>query len=409
MRLDYPDNISLIDALTSSLAGDNIDDDERAQINAMRKANIEKFIRKNHKNAVCSYTSNGYTTYTTRVDGGKKISAQSVEKLYEKLYEYYSKNTPKETATFENTFEDALNWHSRLNANSQKTVIRNQKLYNARIKGSEFEKKLIKDVNARDIKRFLRSLANKVGPRELSNTKTLINFTFEYACEELEVIPYNPAPYISTKDIRVLPEKRVGEMAYSEEEARTIVTHTINSGNVYQEAICFAFYVGLRFNELSDLKWSDWTGRILTISHGNTESGNLKNGAKSARRLYLCDEALELLNRYRAERPDSEWVFPNQAGNRMMINRFNERLHKICDELGIRYRSSHKIRAYVITQISASGDFESARKFAGHQDYRMTQRYINDCITEANKNASQSLNFGIQTASGQYQTKQKTS
>ena len=104
-----------------------------------------------------------------------------------------------------------------------------------------------------------------------------------------------------------------------------------------------------------------------------------------------------LLKRYKSERPDSEWIFPNKAGNHIFNNRLNEYLHRVCDELDIKYRPSHKIRAYAITQISVSGDFESARKFAGHTDYRMTLRYINGQITDANRRATEALNLGIQT------------
>ncbi|MCR4739730.1 MAG: tyrosine-type recombinase/integrase [Lachnospiraceae bacterium] len=218
------------------------------------------------------------------------------------------------------------------------------------------------------------------------------------------------AASVSTKGIKCLPGKNVGSLAYTPEEALRIVGHIIESTNVYFEAICFAFYVGRRFNEISDLKWSDLVNdRVLVISHGNTESGNLKNGSDSVHKQYLCDEAYNLLKRYKAERPDSEWIFPNKAGNRIFNNRLNENLKKICGELGITYRSSHKIRAYAITQVSSVGNIESTREFAGHTDYRMTQRYINNAITEANKKTTAALNLGIQTISDHHCNKEKTS
>ncbi len=244
---------------------------------------------------------------------------------------------------------------------------------------------------------------------ELGNIKTLINFTFEYACVELEIIPYNVAAGITTRGIKVLPEKRVGQLAYTQAEAKSIITALLSSTNIYNEAICFAFYVGLRFSEISDLRWTDLDGRILNITHANTESGNLKNGKDSVRSVYLCDEAYLLLRRFIKERPESEWIFPNRAGNHIYNNRLNEYLQKICADLGIKYRPSHKIRAYAITQVAESGDFESARKYAGHTDYRMTLRYINGRITEANRKATESLNLGIQTVSDQSLCIKKTS
>ena len=409
MITEYRCNVSLIDSLTEAIKKDIMSEDERAQMYAIKKSLIEKFIKENHKNAISTYSSHGYSTYTTRVKGGKKISAQSMDQLYEKLYEYYSGRTLRDKSTFSSIFFDALEWHTLENSNTNKTRIRNEKLYLARIKGSDFENIPIKDIRPHDIKAFLKSFTDNVTSTQLGNIKTLINFTFEYACEELGILTYNVSAGITTKGIRCLPEKSVGQLAYNQIEAKKIVSHLISSTSVYHEAICFAFYVGLRFSEISDLKWTDIDDRTLIISHANTERGNLKNGKDSVRTLYLCDEAVKLLNRFKNEHPDSEWIFPNGAGNHIFNNRLNEYLHSICDELGIKYRPSHKIRAYAITQISASGDFESARKFAGHTDYRMTLRYINGQITEANRKATESLNLGIQTDSDRFFGKEKTS
>ncbi len=48
-------------------------------------------------------------------------------------------------------------------------------------------------------------------------------------------------------------------------------------------------------------------------------------------------------------------------------------------------------------------------KFAGHTDYRMTLRYINGQITDANRRATEALNWGIQTTSDHFSANEKTS
>lgn len=396
--------------LTDLLNSPNISESDRVIYAKMRRLNLEKYITDHHKNAICrrEKTVNGkvYESYYTRLNG-KKITAKSLELLYEKLYEFYSGSILKDKATFKSTFEDAIAW--RYSESQNATKRRNIALYNARIKGTAFDRMPLKDVKPHDIRMFLRNFSNNVRASELKNIKTLINLVFSYACEELEIIPYNVAAGISIKGIKTLPEKNVGRFAYTQIEAKMIVSYLINTRNVYYEAICFAFYVGLRFSEISDLRWTDIEDRILMITHANTESGNLKNGEDSVRTLYLCDEAVSLLERYKSERPDSEWIFPNKAGNHIFNNRLNEYLHKVCDELDIKYRPSHKIRAYAITQVSTSGDFESARKFAGHTDYRMTLRYINGQITDANRRATESLNLGIPPISTRLERNKKTS
>jgi len=54
--------------------------------------------------------------------------------------------------------------------------------------------------------------------------------------------------------------------------------------------------------------------------HYYTESGNIKNGDKGVKVIPLNDEAIMLIRRYRAERPNSKLIFPNAAGNRISNN-----------------------------------------------------------------------------------------
>ena len=80
---------------------------QRAETQKMRKMFIDKFIQENHHNAVSTYkiTSSGkeYVTYTTRVPGGKRISAQSKELLSEKLYLFYSGKKDRDSDHFQTT------------------------------------------------------------------------------------------------------------------------------------------------------------------------------------------------------------------------------------------------------------------------------------------------------------------
>ncbi len=386
------------------LKGDILTDDERAQINAMKKSYLEKYIKEHHKNAISHYNSGKYITYTTRVPGGKKISAQSIDALYEKLYDLYSGTTKKDSCTIENLFDEALDWHSEETTN--KTKIRNRQIYNRRIRGNPIEKKKIVELTRQDILRFLKGFKDKTTKTELLNVKSIINFVLEYACE-LDVIPINIALGIRIdRRFKTLPEKNVGQSAYSQEEAREIVSFIKDSDNVYDEALQLLFYTALRFSEIADLKWEDYSDGRLIITHAMTESGNVKTGAKGVRDVYLCKEAYNLVERLKLKRSASKWIFPNQRGNRMQNNHLNERLKNVCSELGILYRPTHKIRAYAITEISIT-DIESARKIAGQTNYQTTLRYVNERINETNIKAYESLNLGVQTNSDQLKDRKK--
>ena len=409
MKTEYYNNTSLIDSLTGLLKSDSIGTDERAQMHAMRKSLLENYILKHHKNAISTYKSGKYTTYTTRVKGGKKISAQSMDALCEKLYCFYSGNSEIEK-TIESIFEEALEWHTNENRNTDKTRKRNMEIFEARIKGSEFSQKPIKDITARDIKVFLKSFKDKVTRTTLKNIKTPLNFTLEYACEELEIIPYNVAIGVKTSSIKVLPGKRVCDDAFTPFEIRRLAVHLMPSTNIYDEAIVFAVFVGLRPSELEALEWGDVNRNTLLLQRANTESGNLKTGDRGEKHKHLCQDALSLLERYKNERPDSRLIFPNSEGEYLDGDVINKHLRKACKALNIPYRSFYRTRAYVVTQIASTGDYEAARKTAGHSNAYMQDHYINSTLTEKNRsNIEKALSLGIQTVSDHSLSKEKTS
>ena len=389
-----------IEALTELIKDATLSDSDRVYYMEKRKMLIENYIRTNHKYAICDVIKGSYHGVKTRLSNNKFLSAKTKEELYEKLYEFYSGKTLKDTATIEDIFADALEWHCTENNNTQKTKRRHKEIFAARISDSELAKKPIKDVSARDVKVFLKSFKDRVTRTTLTNVKTIINFVFEYACEELEIVPYNVALGVKTNDIKVLPEKNVCDDAFSEFEIRRLVTHLMPSTNVYDESIVLSAYLGLRPCELEALEWSDIHENTLILKRANTEHGNLKTGDHAKRHKHLCTDALSLLQRYRAERPDSTLIFPNKDGKYIDGDVINKHLKKACKALNIPYRSIYKTRAYVITQIASTGDYEASRKTAGHNNSYMQDHYINSNLTDRNRlSIEEALNLGIPTAS----------
>lgn len=397
--------MSLIDELNISIKNDNISDDERALMHTMRKSLLDNFIQEHHKNAISTYKSGKYTTYTTRVKGGKKISAQSIEALYMKLYEFYTGKALKESATICSIFNDALVWH--YTPEQGETRKRQIQLYNELVKGSVICDKPIKDITTHDLDKFFKSFNNKVTSTKYGNIKSLLNLIFDYASQDLNIFPYNICRSLKV-NLTFVAESKVGRRAYSRKEAERIVTHIYFSTNVYDEAIVFCFYTGLRYSELSDLRFSDFYDDVVLITHANTESGNIKTGEDGSGELALSSEALNLIKRYRAERPDSDLVFPNKRGHMIQDNHLNERLKSICEELNIPYRSIHKVRSYVLSYRANKCSILSAQKQGRHTSPVMTNRYINKSVTDQDREEVKIFDFGIQTDSDHVGAKEIT-
>ncbi len=110
----------------------------------------------------------------------------------------------------------------------------------------------------------------------------------------------------------------------------------------------------------------------------------------------MCKDALLLLERYRKERPESSLIFPNKDGVFIDGDVINKHLKKACKALEMPYRSLYKARAYVITQIASTGDYEASRKTAGHEQSYMQDHYINGNLTDTNRaSIEKALNLGI--------------
>ena len=386
----------MVDKFTDLLKDANISDRDRAEILRMKNSYIDNLIKTLHHYAITEVHQGSYHGYKTRINSKQYISAPTMEMLMDKLYGYYSGATKKETATISSIFEEALEWHADENGCTEKTKRRNKELFLARISGSELAKMPIKDITARDVKKFLVTFKDKVTRRTLTNVKTIINYTLEYACEELEIVPFNVALGVKTNAIKVLPEKNVCDEAYTEFEIRRLVTHLISSTNVYDECIVFSVFVGLRPCELEALEWNDISGNTLILKRANTEHGNLKCGDHTRNHKHLCMDAILLLERYKKERPESTLIFPNKDGHCIDGDVINKHLKKACKALEMPYRSLYKTRAYVITQIASTGDYEASRKTAGHEQSYMQDHYINGNLTDNNRaSIEKALNLGI--------------
>ena len=381
-----------IDHLTDLLKDDRMSESDRAEIAQMKKLYLEKFIKEHHKYKISEVIKKRYHGYKTRIDSTHHLSAKTLDELYERLYDHYTGKTLSDRATIGNILDAVLEWHYR--PDQIKTQTRQREIYKSFIRGSVLDQKLIKDITVHDIDRYLRSYDNKLTANQFGNIKSLLNLIFDYSCIELAIFPYNPCRSIKVNN-SFIPETRIGSKAYTRAEAEQIVKYLYESSNTYDEAIVFAFYTGLRYSELSDLRWEDIEDDILSITHANTESGNVKTGDDGSGEIPLPYEAQALIERIRAERPHSVLVFPNKSGHIMQNNHLNERLEAVCKELSIPYRSSHKIRAYNITHLANRCSILTAQKQARHTTPLMTNRYINKSVTDQSREEAKVLNFGI--------------
>ena len=94
--------------------------------------------------------------------------------------------------------------------------------------------------------------------------------------------------------------------------------------------------------------------------------------------------------------PFGEYLFMNN-GKRIRSNTINKRLHIVCDELGISFRSTHKIRkTYGTTLLDGDVDESLIAEQMGHEDIATTKQYYyysNKSKKNKLKQISQAINY----------------
>lgn len=161
----------------------------------------------------------------------------------------------------------------------------------------------------------------------------------------------------------------------------------------YAMAIKLAFYLPLRISEICSIKYCDIDGR-LNISRARRTSekmddnlqfsnrqitnearlkGNKETGFRS---LPLTTSAKKIIEQTHELYPDNEFLFMRD-GKQLIPDTFNGQLQKICNHLGIRYRSSHQIRFTVATLLFSKGvPITELSTLLGHADTAITWHYI---------------------------------
>lgn len=149
----------------------------------------------------------------------------------------------------------------------------------------------------------------------------------------------------------------------------------------------------MRIGELRALTWNDvdLDSRTVRIHHqvvmqevnGKRTTVDLpytKGGRESGiRELHLSDEAVEILLKLKKINGHKHYILQSKGKLPITTKHFNNHLRAFCDECGVTYHSSHKVRYLGITKMFEAGiDEVTIQKSAGHSTIDMTRHYNKD-------------------------------
>lgn len=312
----------------------------------------------------------------------KPISSTNYIGLIEKLYEHLF-NT--EAPTMEKYFETWMQWRATEDSVTEKTVKENRFLWNALLKDQEITKVPLNDLTVKNYIHYFRSITRdrQLTRKRFNDLKSIMNGTLYLAVED-EVIERNCLRDINFRQFAFKPEENIIR-PYTEEERLRIINHLGN--DLYSLAIKLDFFLLLRIGEVKALKWEDVKGNTIYIrrfiNNRNEIIEDIKGHANEGKRLMpLTFKAREILEQIHHQNPDSEYIFIRD-GQPLATVTFNRRLKKCCEELGIEYRSSHKLRFSTASIMYKNGmEDTELQKLLGHTSLNMTRHYLRNITSQ---------------------------
>jgi len=312
----------------------------------------------------------------------KPISSTNYIGLIEKLHEHFF-NT--KAPTMEKYFETWMQWRATEDSVTEKTVKENRFLWNALLKDQEITKVPLNVLTVKNYIHYFRSITRdrQLTRKRFNDLKSIMNGTLYLAVED-EVIERNCLRDINFRQFAFKSEENIIR-PYTEEERLRIINHL--GKDLYSLAIKLDFFLLLRVGEVKALKWEDVKGNTIYIrrfiNNRNEIIEDIKGHANEGKRLMpLTFKAREILEQIHRQNPDSEYIFIRD-GQPLATVTFNRRLRKCCEELGIEYRSSHKLRFSTASIMYKNGmEDTELQKLLGHSSLNMTRHYLRNITSQ---------------------------
>jgi len=342
--------------------------------------------------------------YTYLPDGTKerrlirKTKKSSVE---DAIIEYY--RTEEYNPTVEDVFEQCISEKMKYEEITMQTYSKYRTEFERFFKNKfvNMANLRIKNVDEDYLEEFIKTNIVKLelSHKAFCGMRILINGIFKYA-KKRKYINWSVTNFFGDLQISKKSYKRKerddSKEIFFDDEIPIILNYLTENPDIFNLGIKLAFYTGIRVGELSSLKYSDMTKKILKDSKEvkyvlsirrteikykdekgkwiidvqdfpKTEEGN--------RDIIINESVVRIIETAHQKNPFGEYLFMNE-GIRVRGNKFNKRLSVICDKLNIPHRTMHKIRkTYETTLIDSRMDEALVAKQMGHTDISTTRKY----------------------------------
>lgn len=411
---NMPENKNIISELNDLCRCANISLDEVSEDKTMKEIqkDLENIILETYHKYQIYFSKSDFTWRTyipdeTKTYKRKLVKRKNKDDLKQFLVNFYKSqylDKSRKNTKLRELYKEWMIYRRDETAAKSGTIRKNKMEWNKFYENSVLADMKITDIKPIDLIRFFRKLTkDRTYTRKcITNIRSLLSGIFSYAVEE-EIITHNPILDVDFKKFSYKPVENQSDNVFTRAEAKKLLAHLKNINEPYSLAIQLAFCLFIRIGELKALKWENvnlekrsiyLNSQItqeptlnddLTFSQKQTTEENYIKGCTSQgyRTEYLTDNALEVLKKARELNSDGAYIFM-PYGRPINTERFNIYLKKYCENVGIPYHSSHKIRFYTASTAYNGHNLVTISKMMGHSQTATTMHYLRDVIQNDN-------------------------
>ncbi len=366
-------------------------------------------ILKKHKYAITQGKDGKWRTYVpdaSRERGRRQIKKSTQKSLEDEIVAYYRKLERKDELTLETLYPEWLKYYS-LHVNADGTVKRVTSIWKKFYKEDKLVKQSISSFTKVQLDVWVHDMikTHEMSKKDYYRTSLIIRQMLAYALEA-GYISQNPFAKVTVNSKVFQKEKKpVNEtQVYRLEEEIAIVDEALKDYERKPEvttplAVILLFYLGLRVGEVVALKDTDIHENVIEVGRMERRIFETDDGLEyhqvgrsvedctktpaGLRRIPVIKEAMEIINLIlevdHQQGYERDFYLFMENGKRKPDSAVRWRLKKYCKNLGIPYKSPHKIRKTYISKLIDSGiSINTIREYAGHVDERTT--YHNYCF-----------------------------
>lgn len=419
---------------TEQLKDGIIDIDEVREEKEKMNKKLEKLVLEVHPYAIAQMKGKDNrfcTTIRKEKEERKTIKKNSYEEIIEYLADFYAVKEKDKKITLRTMYPIWREFKENCTKKTS-TIRRIEADWKRFYLGEDIIDKDLRTMTKNDITQWINKKILKDNIRDKKtfyNMLTIFKNIFEYCYTEelIEKNTFEKARY--RKELLISYSKPLDEsQVFNDEEVKNIIEQAFKEfentpRTISYLAIPLLFQTGLRVGELVALETTDYDKekKILHItktesrSYKKREDGSLKfdgviitepKKTASIRDIPLTDEACRILDliiktNKDNRQSDGKYIFVYN-NRRVQTASILKKIYKLCDELNIDKKSTHKIRKTTLSNMFDTcitekiADISAISSFAGHTDQSTLLKHYTFSTkrAETRELMTKALNFG---------------